>query len=94
MSSPASRASQSQKRIFSLYRQLYRVVKGKPVEFQKEMMDYLNSEFRKNALIEKKEFFRIDYFVRRAKKYLDILKSPSVTRLQVSMRTDIDDKKL
>lgn len=73
----SARRSAVQKKALSVYKSLFRTIETKPHQFQIEMKSIVRSEFRKRLQMDRKDFFRIDYFVKRAFKYLDILKHPS-----------------
>ena len=47
-------------------------------------MDVLRSEFRKNQSLDRKQFFKVDYYVRKARKYLDLLQMPGVSHVRYS----------
>ncbi len=53
------------------------MIETKPLVYQSQMKAIVRTEFHKYRGLERKDFFRIDYFVKRAHKYLDVLKHPS-----------------
>jgi hypothetical protein len=84
-----ARRSAVQKRVVSLYRSLFRVIKTKPVENQDKMRSAVRTEFRARSTLDRKDFFRVDYFVRRAEKYLNLLKRPSCKDIDVVFEEDL-----
>jgi len=77
------RHSRLQLHVLSLYRQCLRVARDKP-----GAADYVRSEFRKNADINKSEVMRIEHLVRRGQRQLESLQKPTTTGVGFFQKDD------
>jgi len=77
------RHSRLQLQVLALYRQCLRVARNKP-----GAMDYVRSEFRKNADIKKTEVMHIEHLLRRGQRQLESLQKPTTTGVGVFQKDD------
>ncbi|KAK6257878.1 hypothetical protein QUC31_001337 [Theobroma cacao] len=80
--SKGQKLSGLQKQVLSLYRGFLRAARSKPSEDRCQIESIVSAEFRRNSKqVDRKNFFYIEYLLRRGKKQLDQLKSPDTMGL-------------
>ena len=79
------RHSRLQLQVLALYRQCLRVARSKP-----GAVEYVRSEFRKNAGINKSEVMRIEHLLRRGQRQLESLQKPTTTGVGLFQQDDSD----
>lgn len=80
--SKGQKLSGLQKQVLSLYRGFLRAARSKPCEDRCQIESIVSAEFRRNSKqVDRKNFFYIEYLLRRGKKQLDQLKSPDTMGL-------------
>jgi len=80
------RHSRLQLQVLAFYRQCLRVARSKP-----GAVDYVRSEFRKHADINKSEVMRIEQLLRRGQRQLETLQKPTTTGIGFFQRDDADE---
>ena len=65
-------------RVLSLYREIMRIVNEKPQEQREVLAAHVRNEFRRRMLIPKREISTIEFYVRRAQRQLDVLRSEGI----------------
>jgi len=77
------RHSKLQLQVLALYRQCLRVARDKP-----GAADYVRSEFRSNASINKSEVMRIEHLLRKGQRQLEGLQKPTTTGVGLFQKDD------
>jgi len=79
------RHSRLQKQVLALYHQCLRVARTKP-----GAVDYVRSEFRKNADIIKSDVMRIEHLMRKGQRQLESLQKSTTTGVGVFQKDEND----
>ena len=82
------RHSRLQQQVLALYHQCLRAARTKP-----GATDYVRSEFRRNADINKTEVMRIEQLLRKGQRQLDSLQKPTTTGVGVFQKDDSDESR-
>lgn len=76
------RFSGIQKQVLALYRGFLRAARSKSPEDRRQIESFVSAEFRRNSkLVDRKNFFYIEYLLRRGKKQLEQINSPATLGL-------------
>ena len=68
-----------QKQVLRVYRKALRCAAGKDAEIRADNVDFVKREFRKNRDIDKRDFRRIEHFVRKAEKMIKLMGNPNTS---------------
>ena len=78
------RLSGIQKQVLSLYRSFWRVARSKTPDTRLGIERYVGAQFRRDAhAVDKKDFQRIEYLIRRGSKQLELLKANQITGFNI-----------
>jgi succinate dehydrogenase assembly factor 1 len=78
------RLSGIQKQVLSLFRSFLRVARSKSPDTRLGIERYVGDQFRRDAHgIDKKDFQRIEYLLRRGTKQLELLKANQITGFKI-----------
>ncbi|MCJ1419335.1 hypothetical protein MMC32_005689 [Xylographa parallela] len=77
------RLSGLQREVLALYRQCLREASKKPTEAELNFRNYARNEFKKNSLLDKKDFAAIEYLLRKGQRQLEIYSSPGIKNIVV-----------
>ena len=78
------RLSGIQKQVLSLYRSFWRVARSKEPDTRLHIERYVGAQFRRDAhAVDRKDFQRIEYLLRRGSKQLELLKANQITGFNI-----------
>ena len=66
-----------QLQVLALYRRALRLAREKPGDSRISSVEFVRKEFRKHKDVDKKDFRRIEYLIRKAEKQLALFASPT-----------------